>query len=145
MAEALKIVVPTDFSKESLAVLEWVKKLSNRGHVEVHCINVVQQYLPVTAGASMVSMPTTVELQHISQESLTAFVEKHMSDLDSPPLAKVLVGRPADEIANYAKEIGAEMIVIATRGHSKLAHVMLGSTAEGVVRHAECAVLTVRG
>jgi universal stress protein A len=147
MTETLKIVVPTDFSNESTAVLNWVKKLSDRGHAEVHCVNVVQQpmmYMPVMAGTAMASMPPINELQKISQESLDIFIKDNLGGLDNAPVSKVLVGRPAEEITNYAKEIDAQMIIIATHGHSGLTHMMLGSTAEGVVRQASCPVLTIR-
>jgi universal stress protein A len=147
MTETLKIVVPTDFSNESTAVLNWVKKLSDRGHAEVHCVNVVQQpmmYMPVMAGTAMASMPPINELQKISQESLDIFIKDNLGGLDNSPVSKVLVGRPAEEITNYAKEIDAQMIIIATHGHSGLTHMMLGSTAEGVVRQASCPVLTIR-
>jgi universal stress protein A len=146
MTEAMKIVVPTDFSDESLAVLDWVKKLNIAPETEIHCINVVHQpmiYTPLMSGTAMASMPTVGELERISAESLSMFVGKHLNDFGVTPVTKILVGRPAEEITGYAKEIGAQMIVIATRGHSKLAHALLGSTAEGVARQAECPVLTV--
>ena len=148
MTEAIKIVVPTDFSEQSRAVLGWVKKLSDRGHAEVHCVNVVQQpvvYMPMVTGTATASMPNVTDLERISEESLKIFVKENLLDLDMPVIPKVLVGRPAEEITNYAKEIDAQMIVIATRGQSGIAHMMLGSVAEGVVRQAHCAVLTVRG
>ncbi|MGI9291856.1 MAG: universal stress protein [Gammaproteobacteria bacterium] len=148
MAETQKIVIPTDFSKSSLAALEWVKKLSDRGHAEVHCINVVQEpamYMPVSVGVATPAVPNISELERISTESLNVFVNEHLFDLDPKPIQQVLVGRPAEEITEYAKQIDAQMIVIATRGQSGLAHMLLGSTAEGVVRQAECPVLTVRG
>jgi len=147
MSDALKIVVPTDFSEQSQAAIEWVKRLNERGHAEVHCVNVVQQptmYMPVMAGAATAGLPSISDLQAIAGESLASFVAENLSDLDKPAVTKVLVGRPAEEITAYAKEIGAQMIVIATRGQSGLAHMLLGSTAEGVVRQADCAVLTVR-
>lgn len=147
MSESIKIVVPTDFSNESLVVLDWVKRLNDRGHAEVHCVNVVHQpmmYMPIAPGTAMGSMPPIDELQRISEQSLNTFVETHMFDLEKLPITKVLVGRPAQEITSYAEEIDAQMIVIATRGQSGLAHMMLGSTAEGVVRAAKCPVLTVR-
>jgi nucleotide-binding universal stress UspA family protein len=147
MPESLKIVLPTDFSDGSLAAVDWVKRLSERGHAEVHCVNVVQEpmvYMPVMAGTTAAAMPAVPELQRISEANLEIFVDKHLSDLDIPVVSEVLVGRPAEEITDYAKKVGAQMIVIATRGQSGLAHMMLGSTAEGVVRKAECPVLTVR-
>jgi nucleotide-binding universal stress UspA family protein len=148
MSELLKIVAPTDFSEQSTAALSWVKKLSDRGHAEVHCISVVQEpmmYLPVMVNTVAASMPDITELERITQELLDAYAEKNLGDLEVPTVTKVLTGRPAEEIVNYAKSIDAQMIVIATRGQSGLTHALMGSVAEGVVRQAECPVLTVRG
>jgi len=147
MSKAFKIVVPTDFSEASLEVLRPLKELCGGREAEVHCVNAVHQpmiYMPMMAGAATVEIPMTDQLQNLSQQSLEAFVAEHMNDLGTQPIAVVRVGRPATEIVDYADEIGADMIAIATRGHSRLAHVLLGSTAEGVVREAKCPVLTVR-
>jgi nucleotide-binding universal stress UspA family protein len=148
MSKPFKIVVPTDFSDASLVVLDWVKKLCTEDKAEVHCVTAVHQpmmYMPMMSGTAMESMPSADQLSRLSQESLDIFVDKHMSDLGSAPIASVLVGRPASEIVDYAEKIDADIIVIATHGHSRLAHALLGSTAEGVVRDAKCPVLTVRG
>ena len=64
--------------------------------------------------------------------------------LDHGAVAKVLVGRPAEEIVQYATDVGAEMIVMTTHGYAGVKHVILGSTTEAVLRHAECPVLSVR-
>jgi nucleotide-binding universal stress UspA family protein len=101
--------------------------------------------MPVMANTVLASMPDITELERITQQLLDAYAEKHLGDLEVPTVTKVLTGRPAEEIVNYAKSIDAQMIVIATRGQSGLAHALLGSVAEGVVRQAECPVLTVRG
>jgi len=54
------------------------------------------------------------------------------------------LGRPYVEITEAARDTKADMILLATHGHTGLKHVLLGSTAERVVRHAPCPVLTVR-
>jgi nucleotide-binding universal stress UspA family protein len=60
-------------------------------------------------------------------------------------LSSVLcTGRPFHEITVAAKERGVDMIVMATHGYTGVSHVLMGSTAERVVRHAPCPVLTVR-
>jgi nucleotide-binding universal stress UspA family protein len=56
----------------------------------------------------------------------------------------VLVGRPAEEIANYARDHDAAMIIMTTHGYSGVKHLLLGSTTEGVLRHANCPVLSIR-
>jgi len=53
-------------------------------------------------------------------------------------------GRPADGICALAREEGADLIVVGTQGRSCLAHIVLGSVAERVVREAPCPVVLVR-
>jgi nucleotide-binding universal stress UspA family protein len=60
-----------------------------------------------------------------------------------PGLSSGQLGR-WDEITRAAEELNTDLIIIATHGHTGLKHVVLGSTAENVVRHAPCPVLTVR-
>lgn len=56
----------------------------------------------------------------------------------------VLIGRAYQKVCDFSTEIGADLIVLATRGHTGLARVLLGSTAERVVQFAPCPVLVTR-
>jgi nucleotide-binding universal stress UspA family protein len=56
----------------------------------------------------------------------------------------VLPGRTFVEIIQYARRVGADLIVMGTHGRSALKQMLLGSVAEKVVRKAPCPVLTVR-
>ena len=62
----------------------------------------------------------------------------------NPSLEFVVVGRPAAEIVKAAKEWPADVIVIGSHGRHGLERALLGSVAEGVMRHAPCSVLVVR-
>jgi nucleotide-binding universal stress UspA family protein len=53
-------------------------------------------------------------------------------------------GRPIDEVVRIAEEHDIELIIVGTQGHSAIAHLLLGSVAERIVRHAPCSVLLVR-
>jgi universal stress protein A len=53
-------------------------------------------------------------------------------------------GLPGEEIVETARELPADLIVISTHGRTGLAHVVIGSVAEQVVRHAPCPVLVLR-
>jgi nucleotide-binding universal stress UspA family protein len=75
---------------------------------------------------------------------MQTFVSKHLTSTPFGAASKVLVGRPATEIVDYAKGEHAEMIVMTTHGYRGVKHVLLGSTAEDVLRNATCPVLTVR-
>lgn len=68
-------------------------------------------------------------------------------DEDPKWIGRILVriGVPYREIADVARKLKFDLIVISTHGYTGLAHVFMGSTAERVVRHAQCPVLVVRG
>ncbi len=53
-------------------------------------------------------------------------------------------GRPFDEICRLARDLSIDLIIIATRGNTGVKHLVLGSTAERVVRYSPCPVLVVR-
>jgi nucleotide-binding universal stress UspA family protein len=57
---------------------------------------------------------------------------------------RVATGIPSEEVITAARAEDSDLIVVGTRGKTGLAHVLLGSTAERVVRGAPCPVLTVR-
>jgi nucleotide-binding universal stress UspA family protein len=56
----------------------------------------------------------------------------------------IRTGRAPWEIVQVAAEMAADLIIITTHGYTGLKHVLMGSTAELIVRHAPCPVLTVR-
>jgi nucleotide-binding universal stress UspA family protein len=58
--------------------------------------------------------------------------------------AHVQFGTPARVIADTAENRGTDLIVMGTHGRGAIAHLLVGSVAERVVRIAPCAVLTVR-
>lgn len=62
------------------------------------------------------------------------------------PQAEQIVrrGKPADEVLKVAEERGADLIVVGTHGRSGVRRVLMGSTAEDIMRHAPCPVLVVR-
>ena len=75
----------------------------------------------------------TVQLRDLIPDSFT-----------SPWHVRVATGDPADAIVRMAQEIGADLIIMGTHGRTGLPHILLGSVAEKVVRHAFCPVLTIK-
>jgi nucleotide-binding universal stress UspA family protein len=111
----------------------------------LHVVYAVEEpHIYATLDMGPVAIPTAEELASSADSRLQNFISEHLEGLPKPTVGKVLVGRPAEEIANYAKEHGAEMIVMTTHGHSGVKHLILGSTTEGVLRMADCPVLSVR-
>ncbi|MFZ1118842.1 MAG: universal stress protein, partial [Candidatus Binataceae bacterium] len=56
----------------------------------------------------------------------------------------VISGIPDADVARFANQLGADLVVMATHGRKGLRHFVLGSVAEHVMREANCPVITVR-
>jgi nucleotide-binding universal stress UspA family protein len=59
--------------------------------------------------------------------------------------AHLVMGAPVEALLDLGEELGADLIVMGSRGHGPLARLILGSVSEGVVHHASCPVLVLRG
>jgi universal stress protein A len=140
-----RILVPIDFSPDSLAALAYARALAVRTGAELLLLHVVDQtYL---AGAPELSLANPAFAQFLNEEWRTAREQTERLGAALRQLrcrSMVKRGAPWQVIVDTAKRSGADLIVMATHGRTGLAHVLIGSVAERVVRHAHCAVLTVR-
>ncbi len=145
MSDQKTIIVPTDFSDTSRAALSWACSMGEKYDAVLHCVTVVQQ--PIVYGAvtnpKVRAHPRIEELTREARNQLDTYIGTHLKELARPAVAEVLLGRPSDEIVRYAIQIDATMIVIATRGRSGVAHLLVGSTTESVIRQAKCPVLSI--
>lgn len=145
MAAKSLLIFPTDFSERSLSALPWVRKMAETMQADVRCIYVVEEpQIYSTLDMGPVAIPSVTELVRNAETRIEAFIKTNLKAFGSPPKASVLVGRPAEEIANYARDHEATMIIMTTHGYSGVKHLLLGSTTEGVLRHASCPVLSIR-
>jgi nucleotide-binding universal stress UspA family protein len=139
------IVFPTDFSPLSLDAVPWLLRMQQVLDAEVHCINVVQQppaFSMLELGT--VPLPTQEALLRGAEQALQNLARRHLGQLRLGAV-RVVAGRPADGVVDYARNAGAALIVLTTHGRSGLRHAVLGSTAEAILRRAPCPVLSVRG
>ena len=132
-----RVLYPVDFSEHSeLCLQKTAGFLEREGTSEVHLLYV----LPTPTDFSTWSGDPTVEVH----QRLAEFTEECKPRFGVDTKSTVRTGHPSSEIAKYAAEHGCDLIVMATHGRTGLAHMLLGSTAEQVVRHAPCPVLTIR-
>lgn len=138
------ILVPVDFSQCSLQALRYAVAFARQFKASITLLYVVQQYyLPgdFTGGLDYAALEK--EIEENSARELERIATKNVGK-KAPWKVLLRMGRPVDQIIRIADEINADLIIIATHGRTGLKHVVLGSTAENVVRHAPCPVLTVR-
>ena len=138
------IVVATDFSETAQLALDRAIEIATRHQSEIALLHVMQPDVPPLATPEMVVMPANYEelIQEASSEGL-----RHAADCVREAGIRVSEhlerGRAATRIAVAADALGADMILIGTRGNTGFKHLLLGSVAEEVVRIAQRPVLTV--
>lgn len=134
------ILVPTDFSPTSLQALDYAVPLARQLGGQITLLHVMDwPVLPQTVENLVIGDAMT----RTAKERLDALAREKVP---SPLLAKTLVrtGSSYQEITRLAQGLKSHLIILSTHGRTGFKRALLGSTAERVVRHAPCPVLTVR-
>jgi len=125
---AQTILVPVDFSDPSRNALRYARSLAEQTGGKLILFYALE---PVEAAKA-----AELQLQKIcDEEGVAESLVEHTI---------VRGGAAHTQIADLAEKLGADLIVISTHGNTGIKHVLMGSTAERVVRHARCPVLVVR-
>ncbi len=139
------ILVPIDFSVHSKNALKYAIPMAIKFGAALHLVYVVEPTIyPADLGFGQVVLPGVEdELRQKGADELQALIEKEIAGR-VVATASVRTGNPHHEILSEAEEKGVDLIIVATHGHSGVEHMLFGSTADRIVRHAQCPVLTVR-
>lgn len=136
-------VVGIDDEPASLIALERACSLAASVDAEIHVVFV--SHVPATVLAAMSGLPTIGDDFAEAQRSTVWKEADPVLARCTQPVTRVdLEGYPPDVLVDYADTIGADMIVVGSRGRGALASLVLGSTSHRVVNHARCDVLVVR-
>jgi len=140
------ILVPVDLSGTSERALLYAAELSEKLGARLTVLYVVPEPAPALPDMMMpvpVATADTDDLTAAGREAVAELVAKNnLGRLN--PTSEVRVGDAGEEIVAAADDLKADLLVVGTHGRSGLKHLLLGSVAERVVRHASCPVLTVR-
>jgi nucleotide-binding universal stress UspA family protein len=142
-----KVLYPTDFSELSLRALTYAREFAEAFDAHLHCLHVIDeayQYWTAMGPEVATVSPAVEDLTSMAEGQMERFADEHLIGLKYAPVTVVRAGKPFAEICAYARETNMDLIVLATHGRGGLSHVLMGSTAEKVVRKAPCPVLTVR-
>ncbi len=146
MINLKRILLPTDFSENSGVAVSYACALAEQFGAELHILHVMQDLVTMIPEPGMAFPPPGDYLMELKKSA-----EENLAKIPDPAWAagKKIVrvtrqGTPFLEIIRYAKECDSDLIVLGTHGRSGLAHVLMGSVAERVVRKSPCPVLTVR-
>ena len=135
------ILVPVDFSPNARRALQLANPLAARFHARITLLHVVEPV--VYPGEMGILVPDSTNTSVASRRQLAMLAHKFIPKKLQGKIA-VRTGSPYYEIAEAARQLKMDLIVLTTHGYTGLKRVLLGGTAERVVRHAPCPVLTVR-
>lgn len=134
-----KVVVPVDFSGVSIVALKTALELVE-SPADVHALHVVVPLGNMSPGMSWGAVDDESRVKEV-KDHFTEFLAEHGIAGVTPV---VRIGDPGLQIADYAGEAEADLIVITSHGRHGLTRFFLGSVAERVIRHAELPVLVLR-
>ncbi|MES2569392.1 MAG: universal stress protein [Verrucomicrobiota bacterium] len=136
-----KILVPLDFSTSSEKALRYAVPFAKQFGARVVLLHAIEP-LPYPTDFTYVPMGEIIPIEP---------AQKHLADLGRKLVEPALldstlvhIGIAFELIVDFARKLEVDLIVITTHGYTGFKHVLLGSTAERVVRHAPCPVLVVR-
>ncbi len=146
MSSIRKIVVATDFSAFAERAVNRAAHVARQHAAELHLLHVVRP-LDLYPGLSLASGESTrhdEDMQQAEQTRLDAMAAGLSSQFGTAVHTANRLGRAHSEIAAYAHEITADLVVAGSRGESSLVDLFMGSTASRLLRVSRCPVLIVK-
>jgi universal stress protein A len=126
-------------------VLREARQVAEDHGAKLSLISVVKPLTQVYGGLDMAAYTqASVNFEREAQAQAVEQLKKTGADMGvAAEDVHAVIGAPAPQIVETAKELGVDLIVLGSHGKHGLG-LLLGSTANGVLHHAECDVLTIR-
>ena len=141
------ILVPVDFSEHSIAALKTAGVLAQQLNGAMTLLYVLPPLVVMQGDLGPFAMPPAIiPVEPERTEAIDTELKALSVHVPSGVAMNTIVreSHPWPGICDTAKELNVDMIIIASHGYTGLKRMMLGSTAEQVVRHAHCPVLVVK-
>jgi universal stress protein A len=146
--EIRRILVPVDYSEASGHALDYARFLAQPFGATIDVVHVwdrpsfVPNDVNIESGGKRRSLGELV--RENSETEMVQFLERHKSASGEFPAHRLLSGEPAAALVAELEQGGHDLVVLGTRGHTGLKHLLLGSVAEKLVRFSPVPVITVR-
>ncbi|CCQ35569.1 UspA domain protein [Natronomonas moolapensis 8.8.11] len=135
------IIVPTDGGEQMDAVIDAAVDIATQRGARVHALSVIDRGVFLTLEEGLTDA-VDEELTSNAERAVEA-VTNAASTADLENEGVVRRGRPGEEIIAYADEIGADLIVMGSRGADGHERRMLGSVSQDVITETDCQTLVI--
>jgi nucleotide-binding universal stress UspA family protein len=134
------VVVPFDFSQQSARAIETAGEMvGDASHL--HVLHVLPKIPVAQPGVVWTSIDDEARIRHAEQAFREGFAASPFCRGDF----HVRIGDAGSEIAKFAEQLQADLIVMPSHGRGGIPRLLIGSVAERVLRLAHCPVLVLRG
>jgi universal stress protein A len=141
-----RILCAVDFSETSQEAFRRAAEIARRLASNLYVLHVIEArpVVPALIGVDAVG-EMAVSLEEKATAALESLVASSASDLEGVPLTlEVTAGRAFVEILNQARGWAADLIVLGAKGATAVEQILVGGTAERVMKDAPCSTLIVR-
>ena len=140
--EFKRILCGTDFTEDSYHALAWALRFAKLTDGEL----IVAHFVHVPSGDVYTTGEWPRTFKEAESRAKEMLADLHANRLEGYPKTEMVVdiGSPAELLLRLAKDRHVDVLVTATHGRSELADLIMGSTAEKLIRHAPCPVFVVR-
>jgi len=135
------ILVPTDFSQESYKALHYGAALAAKFGAALHVLHVSE----IDFAPPGPALPNREPL--FTDPALAQAIKEQIETASGQSVTATFhgrTGRAYDQICRFARELGADLVVISTHGRTGIKRIFMGSNAQRVVQHSSIPVLIVR-
>jgi nucleotide-binding universal stress UspA family protein len=143
MTRPTHVLVPTDFSEESLAAKDYATMIADAFGATLHVLHVIPDPLTMGWASDAAHLPQLLEqtertVREQLDRQLTPEQHKHLK-----AQVEARTGPPVATIVDYAERHGIDLIVMGTRGRGALERIWVGSVTQGVLQRARCPVVAI--
>lgn len=133
------VVVPFDFSEKSIPAVDTALELID-SPTSLHVIHVLPILEPTEPGVIWSSIDNSGRIHHAEDAIKKQLAAEKYQGMH----VDVEIGDPGHEVADYAKKVSADLIVLPSHGRTGISRLLIGSVAERITRMAHCPVLVLR-
>lgn len=138
------ILVPTDFSTNSLKAFEFAQHLAQQNNAILHVLHIVEPVSTAKDYDDEFNLERYEQARFLyAEEELRRFIFKNAPS-KVEIVESLLIGKPHEQILKYTSEKEVDVIILASHGWTGLTHILMGSVANKVVRYADVPVICIK-
>jgi len=138
------LLLAIDFSESSSAVIDVAVEFAKRFSAAIHIVHAFDLPIPLVTPYEVAIPEAYLDQTRKAAAQKLAAVVKQIAAQDVTVESHLTEAPAAPAIARTAEEVGADLVVMGTHGHTGIKHLVLGSVAERTMRLAPCSVLVVK-